>query len=81
MKLGVSRQVVIPKKLHDRLGLKAGDYLEVSLERDRLVFAPKALIDKRIAEGLRDLRAGRTLGPFRSADKAMKALKRKTTRG
>ena len=29
VKLGVSRQVVIPKKLHDRLGLKPGDYLEV----------------------------------------------------
>ena len=26
VKLGVSRQVVIPKKLHDRLGLKPGDY-------------------------------------------------------
>lgn len=29
VKLGVSRQVVIPKQLHDRLGLKPGDYLEV----------------------------------------------------
>ena len=73
--------MVIPKKLHDRLGLKAGDYLEVSLEQDRLVFSPKALVDKRLAEGLRDLRTGRTLGPFRTADKAIKALKRKTTRG
>jgi len=26
VKLGVSRQVVIPKKLHDHLGLKPGDY-------------------------------------------------------
>ena len=72
---------MIPKKLHDRLGLKAGDYLEVSVEQDRLVFAPKALVDKRIAEGLRDLRTGRTLGPFSTADKAMKALKRNRTRG
>ena len=29
VKLGVSRQVVNPKKLHDRLGLKPGDHLEV----------------------------------------------------
>ena len=72
---------MIPKRLPDRLSLKAGDYLEVSVEQDRLVFAPKALVDKRIAEGLRDLRTGRTLGPFSIADKAMKSLRRKTTRG
>ena len=49
VKLGVSRQVVIPKKIHDRLGLSAGDFLEVRLEGNRIVLTPKALIDKSIA--------------------------------
>ena len=31
VKIGVSRQVVIPKKIHDKLGLAPGDYLEVEL--------------------------------------------------
>jgi AbrB family looped-hinge helix DNA binding protein len=28
VKLGTSRQIVIPKKLYDDLGLAAGDYLD-----------------------------------------------------
>ena len=52
VKIGVSRQVAIPKKLHDQLGLAPGDYLQVELEGDRLILTPKALVEKRLAEGL-----------------------------
>ncbi len=48
VKLGVSRQVVIPKKIHDRLGLSAGDFLEVHLDGNKIIFTPKALIDKSV---------------------------------
>ena len=48
VKLGVSRQVVIPKKLHDRLGLKPGDYLEVEEQQGRVIMTPKTLIDGRV---------------------------------
>ena len=48
VKVGISRQVAIPKRLHDRLGLKPGDYLEVAIDRNRLVLTPKAFVDKRI---------------------------------
>lgn len=46
VKLGTSRQVVIPKKLHDELELAPGDYLDVTLEHGRLVFTPKRLVDR-----------------------------------
>ena len=75
VKIGVSRQVVIPKKLYERLGLVPGDYLEVELEDDRLVLTPTMLVEKRLAEGLRDVKQGRVVGPFKSARSAMKALK------
>ena len=75
VKIGVSRQVVIPKKLYERLGLVPGDYLEVELEDDRLVLTPKMLVEKRLAEGLKDVKQGRVVGPFRTARSAMKALK------
>jgi AbrB family looped-hinge helix DNA binding protein len=79
VKLGVSRQVVIPKKLFDELKLRPGDYLEVELRGERLVLTPKVLVDKalerRLAEGLEDLERGRTLGPFESAKGAMRALR------
>jgi len=60
VKIGASRQVVIPKKIHQKLGLMAGDYLEVEEKKGKVVFTPKTLVDKRtekeIAEGNVELR-------------------------
>jgi len=46
VRVGRSRQVVIPKVIWDQLGLEAGDYFEVELEEDRIVFIPKKLVSK-----------------------------------
>jgi AbrB family looped-hinge helix DNA binding protein len=76
VKIGVSRQVAIPKKLHDQLGLSPGNYLQVELEGDRLILTPKALIEKRLAESLEDIRKGRVHGPFRSMPALLRSLHR-----
>ena len=76
VKIRVSRQVAIPKKLHDQLGLAPGDYLQVELEGDRLILTPKALIEKCLAESLDDIREGRVEGPFRSASALLRSLHR-----
>lgn len=80
VKLGVSRQVAIPKKIHDALGLAPGDYLEVELKAGKVVLTPKALIDKELerelAEGLEDIKQGRGIGPFSSAKEGIRALHR-----
>ena len=72
--LGVSRQVVIPKKLHDRLGLKPGDYLEIEEQQGRVVMTPKTLIDSRVhaafRESMEDFKSGRYSGPFDTAEQA-----------
>jgi hypothetical protein len=39
---------------------------------------PKAVIDRRIADGLQDIRKGRVHGPFASADDLVRSLHRKT---
>jgi AbrB family looped-hinge helix DNA binding protein len=82
VKLGASRQMVIPKKLFEDLGLAAGDYLEVELyEGNKLLVTPKELVDKhpeidrRLAEAEKDIKAGRIKGPFATADAAIKALR------
>lgn len=75
VKIGVSRQVAIPKKLHDQLGLAPGDYLQVDLEGDRLVLTPQALVEKRLAEGLADIRKGRVHGPFKSVPEMLQSLR------
>lgn len=67
VKLGVSRQVAIPKKIHDALGLAPGDYLEVELKAGKVVLTPKALVDKeierRLAEGSRTSKRGGASAP------------------
>jgi len=75
VKVGVSRQVAIPKKLHDQLGLTAGDYLEIEVRGGKLILTPKQLIDKRLEEAEDDVRRGRVLGPFNTGKQAMKALR------
>lgn len=77
VKIGVSRQVAIPKKLHDQLGLSPGDYLEIEVRGGKLILTPKQLIDKRLEEAEEDVRCGRVLGPFSTAKQAMKALRRR----
>lgn len=81
VKIGTSRQVVIPKKIHDQLKLSAGDYLQVDLQAGKVVFTPKVLIDKhieaRLNTALNDVRQGRVSRPFRSAKAMIRALHRK----
>jgi len=77
VKLGVSRQVAIPKKLHDQLGLTPGDYLEIEVQDNRIILTPKQLVDRRLAEAEEDVRKGRVHGPYSTAAGAVKALRRR----
>lgn len=76
VKIGRSRQVVIPKRIHDELGLKPGDLLEVERRGTKVVFTPKQLIDRELALALEDFKEGRSIGPFRTAKEAIRALRR-----
>ncbi len=80
VKIGASRQVAIPKKIHEELHLRAGDYLEIELRNGTLVLTPKALVDKdlevRLSEALDDVKKGRVHGPFESAKEVVKSLRR-----
>jgi hypothetical protein len=40
----------------------------------KITFTPKSLVDRHLAEGLADARAGRTHGPYDSAEAAIEAL-------
>jgi len=46
VKIGRSRQVTIPKKLFEALGLEEGDYVEVDRQGDKLILVPKVLLDR-----------------------------------
>jgi AbrB family looped-hinge helix DNA binding protein len=46
VKVGASRQIIIPKKAYEALGLATGDYLDVTVRDGSLVMTPKTLVDK-----------------------------------
>ncbi len=46
VKIGASRQIIIPKKAFEALGLAGGDYLDVIVKDGSLLMSPKTLVDK-----------------------------------
>jgi hypothetical protein len=60
--------------------VEIGDVLEANVEDGKITFTPKSLIDRHFAEGLDDIRKGRTHGPYASAAAAIKALDARTKR-
>jgi AbrB family looped-hinge helix DNA binding protein len=69
-------QVVLPQNLREQVGIQVGDLLEAKVERGRITFTPKSLVDRGIAESLDDFRQGRTCGPFASAREAVASMKK-----
>ena len=83
LKVGPKYQVTIPKDVRDALGIKVGDLVEATIDRRGALIRPlevvrkKVAIRKRIEAAEADVKAGRTLGPFKTARAAMQALKHK----
>jgi AbrB family looped-hinge helix DNA binding protein len=85
-KVGPKFQITIPKNVRDAVGLKMGDLVEASVGRDGIVLRQKVRIDepvslaRQLEESEAAVRAGRFLGPFKSAGAAMKAVKARARR-
>ena len=67
-------QIVIPQHVRELAHIEIGDLLEAGVEDGKIVFTPKSLVARHIAEGLEDARSGRTHGPYGSAADAIAAL-------
>jgi AbrB family looped-hinge helix DNA binding protein len=70
-------QVVIPQEVRNKIGISVGDLLEARVERGKITFSPKSVVDRAIAEGLEDIRKGRVRGPFDTVDQMLASLKGK----
>lgn len=68
-------QVVIPQRVREQIGVSVGDILEAKVERGKITFTPKSVVDRAIAEGLEDVRKGRIRGPFNTVDEMIDSLK------
>jgi len=60
-------QVTLPVRLREQAGVSVGDLLEAKVEKGRIMFMPKSILDRRIAGSFEDFKRGRTLGPFSTA--------------
>lgn len=88
VKIRANRQITIPKRIFDDLGLKEGEFVDVIRNEEMVVVKPrvsvdpgnvltakqKERIDERLAEGLKDIEDGRVFGPFETVEMALRAL-------
>ena len=70
-------QVTLPAEVREKLDVDVGDFLEAEVKNGKLTLSPKTVIDREIALGLKDIKEGRFLGPFRTAKEAVRALRRR----
>ncbi len=73
-------QVVIPLNVRKKIGLNVGDLLEASVERGRITFTPKSVVDRGIAESLADFKEGRAYGPFETREELVASLHKEAAR-
>ena len=84
--------LVVPPAVRRRAGLKSGQQLEFRVSSGVITILPKPteddeytpeqrrVIDGRLAEGLADIKAGRTFGPFDSADEMIAHMEARATK-
>jgi bifunctional DNA-binding transcriptional regulator/antitoxin component of YhaV-PrlF toxin-antitoxin module len=69
-------QVVIPQHVRDVIGVSVGDVFEAKAEKGRIVFEPKSLVDRGIAESMAEFKAGNSRGPFATHKEFLMALRK-----
>lgn len=73
-------QVTLPASVRQKAGIAVGDLLEAQVRGKKITLTPKIAVDrefmeKRLAEGLEDIRRGRVYGPFSSAKEVVRGLR------
>ena len=48
VKIKMNRQVTIPKRIFDEIGLKEGDFVEVTRDKNTVVVKPKKVADPEV---------------------------------
>lgn len=76
-------QVTLPTSVRQKAGVTVGDLLEAKVQGKKITLVPKIVVDrdlveKRLAEGLEDIKKGRIYGPFSSAKEMIRSLRRET---
>ena len=73
-------QVVIPAKVRDEIGIEVGDLLEAKVEKGKVTLTPKSVVDRQIAESLKDYKQGRFYGPFDTHEEFLASLHKESAK-
>jgi bifunctional DNA-binding transcriptional regulator/antitoxin component of YhaV-PrlF toxin-antitoxin module len=86
-------ELIVPRSVRRKAGIRAGDRVEFRVSGGVINIIPelpsaddectpgqRRVIDARLAEGLADIKAGRTFGPFGSADEMIAHMKMQLNR-
>jgi len=74
-------QIVIPQRVREKIGVDVGDLLEARAEGGKIVFEPKSVVDRGIAESIAEFKAGKGYGPFDTHEAFVKALHKTAKKG
>lgn len=70
-------QITIPTPIRKKAGIEVGDLVEAEVKDSKIVLTPKALIDRWLKKSLDGVKAGKTVGPFKSEKELFKSLDKK----
>ena len=84
-------QVVIPQSVRDQIDVSVGDVFEATAQRGKIVFQPKAIVDRdeytpaqrrsidsQLKKSLAEHRAGESFGPFKTHQDMLDFLHQQT---
>ncbi len=69
-------QVTLPAKVRKQAGLRVGDLLDARVEGRRISLTPMSVVERELALALEDVKQKRVKGPFRTAEEAIRSLRR-----
>ncbi|HEY3304667.1 MAG TPA: AbrB/MazE/SpoVT family DNA-binding domain-containing protein [Candidatus Binatia bacterium] len=69
-------QVTLPAEIRKKAEVAVGDLLEATVEGKKITLAPKAMLDRELAQAVKEVKEGKTYGPFNSAKSLVRSLHR-----
>lgn len=76
VKIKEKYQVTLPAALREKAGLEVGDLLDAKVEGKKITLTPKSVLDRELAQALKEIEQGKTFGPFSSAKDLIRSLHR-----
>jgi len=76
VKIKEKYQVTLPAALREKAGLEVGDLLEAEVQGKKITLTPKTLLDRELAQALKEIDEVKTYGPFSSAKALIRSLHR-----